>query len=66
MNPEFKWFIGAMVFFVLLIAGVFLERDLTNSVFGISRYEVVEKIQQCEADLPRNQRCKVVVTVEKP
>lgn len=66
MYPEFKWFLGAIGFIVLLSLAVFTERDLSNSVFGQSRFEVAEKIKQCEADLARNQRCKVIVTVEKP
>lgn len=51
---------------VLVLLAVYTERDLSNSVFGQSRFEVAEKIKQCEADLARNQRCKVIVTVEKP
>lgn len=52
--------------FFLVMMFVWTERDLNTQTFRQSRFEVAEKIKQCEADLPRNQRCKVILTVEKP
>ena len=49
--------------FFLCMMFVWTERDLNTQSFGQSRFEVAEKIKQCEADLARNQRCKVVVLV---
>lgn len=63
-----------LVVLFLIIAGwltsimvcVWTERDVTSYYFGQSRFEVAEKVKQCEVDLARNQRCKVKVVVEKP
>lgn len=59
-------FVGCIVATGLILMAVYVERDFTKEQFGQSRFEVAEKIKRCEADLARNQRCKVIVTVEKP
>ena len=57
---------GCFVAFALLLGAVYVERDLTKEQFGLSRFEVADKIKQCEVDLARNQHCKVTVIVERP
>lgn len=59
-------FAGCIIATGLILIAVYVERDMTKEKFGISRFEMSQKIRECEADLPRNQHCRVIVTVEKP
>lgn len=66
MREIFKLFAIIAGWLFSTMACVCIERYLTYYYFGQSRFEVAEKVKKCEADLARNQRCKVVVLVEKP
>lgn len=59
-------FAGCIMATGLMMFSVYVERDLTKEQFGQSRFEVAEKIKECEADLARNQKCKVIISMEKP
>ena len=53
MGYQLDWFRVAFVLFVLLVVSL------------IQSYQHIGKLQKCEKNLPRNERCVLVAVVDK-